>query len=296
VSIASRRALLTLIAEAERNGDAAALPFYATPAAEVSAFAARYDLDLSFLNLIMTFATGDAGFWRQVVEALPPGADGRIAAARWIEWLWTDAETGLRNRVGHAALRASGDRVCDLQRRAAAGEDVARSDWRQVRARLVSRDGDDAVQAAAIEGIAAAAWDLGSAPGAAADMIYAWKAMLFAEVGRDLEWTAEKQSAANERFDRMAASARANADAAVQQARAEGTDVAPEGGPIETTPFYRDVYNKGVADFIAANPSDLDLYGQRTRATVDNMYQLGRDGLLRQVASLSTAPASMVSA
>lgn len=290
---ASKEALLHRIADAERSGKGgAALPFYATPAPELAAFATEYGIDPSFLVLLMTFAAGDTAFWTKAIEALPASVDSRDVTVRWIEWLWSDPDVGFRNRITDPALRAGGDMVCALHARAAAGETIARGDWRKARATLTAADDGDAVQAAAAEGIAAAAWDLEGSPGAAADMIYPWKSTLFAAIARELDWTAEKQAAADARFRDMVASAKACGEAAVEKARENGSMPEDAGQAVETTPLYQEAYTKGIVDFRSANPSDLDRYGDRTRGAVSDLYRLGREGLLRQITSLAAVPAA----
>lgn len=283
--------LLALIAAAEQSGKGgAALPFYATPRAEIAAFAAEHALDLSFVHLVMTFATGDLTVWRRMITALPVGGDTRMVAVRWIGWLWEDPQIGFRRRIRDAGLRADGDLVCALHRRACGGDKVARGEWRQARTKLLSADKSDEVEKAAVEGIAAAAWDLDTCPGAVTDMIYPWKATLFAEIARDLDWDAQKQQATDERISRMIAAGRAHADAAVEAARKEGALSLDASANVVSTPLYQNAYNQGASDFLARSPSELDRYGERTRAAVADLYRLGREGLLQQIGLLSATP------
>ncbi|MBW4332164.1 hypothetical protein KY084_14980 [Stakelama sp. CBK3Z-3] len=289
----NRSSLLALIDNAERSGKAdSALPFYATPASEIAAFASQHALDISFVYLVMTFATGDTAVWRRMIEALPEDADTRLVTVRWISWLWDDPEIGFRARIQDSVMRANGDAICALHHRAIRGEPVARSAWRQARAKLLPSGDSDAVEAAAAEGIAAAAWDLDRSPGVATDMIYPWKAILFAEIGRDLEWDTSKQKAADERRNHMVAAARAHAEAAVEKARKLGELSSEQLENVATSPLYQNAYNQGANDFLTQFPSELDRYGDRTRVAVADLYRQGREGLLQQIESLSAAPVS----
>jgi hypothetical protein len=288
----AKKALLQHIAACENGSDVAALPSTMSPPADVAAFSQTYGLDPSFANLLMSLAAGDVSFWRRAVSAIPSVADTRAVAIRWIEWLWLDSEVGMRRLIGDPALRAGGDDICDLQRQAAAGAEVTRSQWRRARAAVAKAD--DEVTASAASVIAAAAWDLDAVPGAAADMIYAWNATLGVVIDRDLDWNAEKQAAADHRREKMIAFAQESATAAMVATRDEAKE---SGEPQDdaASPIFRAAFSQGLADYAVGNPSDLDRRNEHRQASYLELYRLGRDGLLTSItSSASIAPAMTV--
>lgn len=61
----------------------------------------------------------------------------------------------------------------DMHRRVLAGEAIANADWRQARRRFV-RDVTPSASPAAVEAIVSSMWDIGSTPGAVADVAHSW--------------------------------------------------------------------------------------------------------------------------
>ena len=283
IAFTAKKALLDRIAKAEGE-EGWTLPAFSTPPADIAAFSLEYGLHPAFVNLLIAIGGIDLGFWRQVIEGLPSGADSRLLVTRWIGWLWTDPEHGLRSKIADEKLKAGGDLILDLQERAASGEDISKSQWRSARSALANAATSDEVETAAAAGAAAAGWDLESVPGAAADMIYAWKGTFFAEIDRDLGWNDEKEAAANQRREKIHSAGLAYADS--DAARSEAS--AAEGAAKDEASMarYREQYQKGVQDYVAANPSDLDRRDELRNASYLEMYRLGREGLLRQIGQL----------
>ena len=273
-----KEALLQWIADDEAGKEDASLPIYSTPVEVRSAFASEFGLHPSFLTLLIELAAGDAGFWRKAIEKLPPEAATRLIVTRWIEWLWSDSEIGFRERIDNPELRACGDAVCRLHYRAAAGEAVSRAEWRSVRFALGNPDSEEELQAAVAAVAAAAAWDLDTVPGAASDMIYAWKTALFTEIDRDLGWNEEKEAAANERSAAAATAGQVMADADRSASNAEG-----EAEDPASSPRYRELYQKGMNEYLAVNPSDLDRRHELRYAKFMEAAGLAREGFLRQI-------------
>ena len=269
-------ALLRRIAETERQSESYSLPTFSTPRSDVAAFSFEYGLHPALVRLLMEL---DRSSWRQVAERLPEGTDTSLLVARWIDWVWSDPISGLRRRVADERLQARGDAICELQRRAAAGEAVSRAQWREARSALAKAGPADEIEAAAAEVIAAAAWDLETAPGAAADMIYAWRAASFAEVDRQLGWNGEKDSAANERWEKASAAGKARADADAADARSSGVEKDEAAAAVR----LRQSFQGGIQDYLAANPSELDRRSDLRQAAYVEVDRLAREGLLRQI-------------
>jgi len=279
VTIFLKERLLERIEEAALQPNSWTLPALSTPSHELAEFSQQYGVHPSFLLVLVSVGGNDIAFWRQVVESLPYGANTRLLIARWIEWLWADPSVGLRRRIGDPDLRACGDSIFALQNRAAAGEEVSRTEWRAARGALSNAAAKvDAVQAGAAGGAAAAAWDLESVPGAAADMIYALKTTLFAEIDRDLAWNDEKEAAAAERSEKMHAAGLASAESEADQSATANGGTVDEAAQAR----MRELYQKGTQAFIAANPSDLDRRGELRNAAYAEIYRVAREGFLHQ--------------
>lgn len=278
--ITGKKAILRLINDAEKQPEKWTLPTFSTPSSEVLAFAKQYAFHPSFIHLLIGIGGNKIDFWRQVIEYMPSGLDGRLLVDRWITWLWASPERGLRCRIGNPALLDACDAVFDVQTKSIEGRVVLRSEWRELRSRLAKAPSRDKIEAAAAGAAAAVAWDLGSAPGAVADMIYAWKATLFAEIDQKLNWNDEKERAASERQQAIHAAGIAHADAdAIQFEISDFEEDQQLGSP---SPRYVEAYREGTKKYLSANPSDLDRRSELHSAAFSEVYHVGREGLLRQ--------------
>lgn len=280
--------LLLRIAEGE-GSDEALLPTYTSPTNEVVAFAETYGLHRSFLQLLMTLAP--AREWRPLIEPLREGSDTAATARRWMAWVWSDPLTGQRSLVTTKELRAVGDSVFTMHARSSAGERVSRNEWRQTRAALENAVAENKVEAAALGVAAAASWDLDTAPGAAADMILAWRNTMFAKIDHDLMWNPDKEAASNARSEAIqaAADARIKADAADLRARGEDVDgESPEAAMLR----MRRSHIAGAQDYVTANPSALDDRAELRQIGYLEIYRIARFGLLEAVRGLNRAYAA----
>lgn len=275
-----RGALLRLIAEADQDREASALPNVSTPPDDVAAFSAQHGLHPAFTYLVASLSLNDPANWREIVGPLAGGADTAAVTRNWIKWVWSDPADGLRERMTDGDLKAAGDAVCDMHRRAGVGEKIARQAWREVRTKLGRAGDEDELQKAAADGAAAVAWDLDSVPAAAADMVYPWMNTFFAEIDRSIGWNAEKEAAATERGEQINAAGLA---AATRATPAVVEHAAGPDGETAPPPFDMDAYQKATADFVADNPSDLDQRGDLRGAAWSKAYRLGREGLRRQI-------------
>ncbi len=266
--------LLRRIAASRSGAEGADLPTPGAPAPAVAAFAAAHGMHTGFLLLVM--AVAPAADWAEMFADLPEGADTGRIARRWMDWLWHDPATGLRAEAGAGAGLAAGDAAMAMQRRAAAGEAISRSEWRQARTAIARLPAVEPVEAAVLGVAAAACWDLDTVPGAAADMILAWRTAMFAMVDRDLGWTAEMDAglAAREEAIRAAAEARIAADAAE----------APAGESEDAAGLrMRASFTAGAGAYVAAHPSDLDRRTELRQAGYRTLSTMAREGLLSAI-------------
>lgn len=265
-----KAALLERIDQVAAGEDGVWLPKTSTPVDEIAAFNTRYGLYPAFAQLLIVLA--EPLHWRQVIEALPEGVDTAVLARRWMAWVWSDPSSGLRSKITNMASGNACDAVFALHDRAATGEIVTRAEWRQARAAITATASEDEVEAAAASVAAAAAWDLDLVPGAAADMILAWRNTMFAEVDRQMQWNADKEAIVAARGDEAAAAGRTRAEAAVARGDAVGGDT-PDAR-------YIDAYTLGLHSFLAQNPSDLDRRAELRQGGYVEIYRLSRDALL----------------
>ncbi|EZP50021.1 hypothetical protein [Sphingomonas sp. RIT328] len=285
---AQKTRLLGLVAEAEQPGGSDVLPSFSWPSDDVVAFAATHGLDVAFVNLAMFLAIGDADHWRQLAGNLVPGHGTRRITVGWMDWLWSDPQSGAARLVCDPARRLDGEAVGALHRRDAAGDAVDRGEWRRVRYALSAIPDEGPIAAAAIGVAAAAAWSLDAVPGAAADMILAWKELLFTEIDVALDWDEEKEAASAERRELMLA----HAGEVARAADGDGSADLPGQPPSDA---YQQAFGQALSQFAAANPSDLDRRNERRQEAYVRMYQLGREALLRQITS-AAAPSSAMQA
>lgn len=272
---------------------------------QLAAFSAAFGLHPSLVILIKAIGpmAGEESFAVTVVEALPPGLDTEALVRRWILWAWSEAPARLRDRVLDADLRTKAEGVADLHRRALAGEVVSRQQWRQARAALFGAPGTDVVQAAAMEAIAAASWDLQTTPGAVLDLITGWRAMVLAEVDISLQWTADKEAALAARSKEASAAAQAAVKASGEVPMLESASVRVKKDPHEFVAWiskdpegiawsdkFMEHMDKARAEYTRAHPSDLDNRAHAQGEASDNIYRCARDGLLRQIHALAAEP------
>ena len=155
-----KAAVLELIGQAEKDAATSAIPSLPAQSETVAAFSLAQGLDCSFTQLVLALSMNKLAYWRQVFEALPDDAStGGTAAVvrRWVIWLWSDPEIGLRRRISDPTLLARCDAVCEMHRQVQAGQLPSRSEWRQARSAIAKAHTTDVVEVAAAEGGLAAA-------------------------------------------------------------------------------------------------------------------------------------------
>jgi hypothetical protein len=131
-------------------------------------------------------STDDA---RAFLAAIEPGAaTGRVANA-WVVWTWETSPTPLRALLSSSDRIEAASKATALHRRAAAGGEVTRDEWRDARFDLgrFAEGGDD--QARAMATIAAGAWDFEIAPGAVTDLLQAWEGLSRSGIRRAAGWS-----------------------------------------------------------------------------------------------------------
>ena len=139
-------------------------------------WALRAGLPPSVVQLALCLCPGDASAadtLGALLLAIPHGSQCDSAASAWWLWLWEQGDglnlKPLRDHVVSTDNAALAEQVNELHRRVVAGHEVARTDWRRIRAALPAElPGELAV-------VSAAAWDFRAAPGAVAEVIDAWK-------------------------------------------------------------------------------------------------------------------------
>jgi hypothetical protein len=157
----------------------------------IIAWATGAGFEPAFVLLVEQLARGgDEGrtFVREMLEAIPVGADLRQVPHRWVLWAWHGAAENLRSFMNESGFRDAGTDAAVLHARVANGAVVDKREWREVRSRLnlLASGNDDAALAASV--LAASCWDYATVPGAAADMASAWEQMVMARVSRDENW------------------------------------------------------------------------------------------------------------
>lgn len=169
-------------------------------------FAVQFGLHAAFTTWIAAFQPARGAYtappsredWETilaVIGAVPPGADLVAVMRRWIAALWL-GDLALRERVTNPELRAAADRVVDLHQRAAAGEVIARTQWRAARTALdvLASDVDDP-QAVCGSILGASAWDVAATPGVLYEVVAAWSELIVRDVDASIGWGTEQEAA-----------------------------------------------------------------------------------------------------
>ena len=283
-----KAALLGIVAEAEKDATASLIPPLPAQPDVVTAFSLAHGLDRSFTHLVVALAMNKVDYWRQVFERLPADADTAAVVRQWVIWIWSDPEIGLRGRISDPTLLGRADAIIDMHRRTTSAAGPTSREWRQARSAIAKVQTGDKLEIAAAEGAAAAAWNLDDVPAAAEDLIFALRHVMFVEIDKALDWNELKAAAAAEREGAMMAAANACAEAVV--ASLGGADKART--PEEEAALRQqagDAFEKGMQEYTAANPSDLDRHGQLCVNAWSQVYDLGREGLLRQLEIAATS-------
>lgn len=148
--------------------------------------------------LARTSPEGQASFVAAFVAAR---ARDKEPALRWLLWLWDAAEVPIRARFSDESDRRAAEAVMEMHRRVLAGEAIGSADWRQARRRFAGAVTPQASQAA-VEAIMSSMWDIGSAPGAIADVAHSWITQTAAiDALAPAEWTATEHARVTETWD-----------------------------------------------------------------------------------------------
>jgi hypothetical protein len=135
------------------------------------------------------------------MNAIEPGTDLSKVAHHWVLWAWAAAPEPLCGWLKGSPVLAIGDAVAAMHRRIVQGEAVESSEWRAVRAKF-PQYAPATVQDFAAAAIASTAWDFSKVPGAATDVLVAWRELYQAKLRVELAWTRDLDEAA--RLERVA--------------------------------------------------------------------------------------------
>lgn len=164
---------------------------------ELRAFSEATGLAPVFVLLVRSLTRSKPDFAREVVKAVPNGANTTAVPLAWLKSVWSH----IASAVDDPALEKAASLTFDLHTRATAGEIIPASEWRSARASFRKIEQEDAVAASAI--IAAAAWDPASAPGAMGDVAMAREVYATQRTSKALGWTAEHERKRSAYFDAM---------------------------------------------------------------------------------------------
>jgi hypothetical protein len=125
---------------------------------------------------------------RAFLAAIEPGASTARVPNAWTVWAWEAAPAPLRALLSSSRCIDAASAAMVLHRRAAAGGEVARGEWRGARLDLgrLAEGEDD--QARAMATIAAGAWDFELIPGAVTDLLQAWEGLSRPSIRRTADW------------------------------------------------------------------------------------------------------------
>ncbi len=222
----------------------------ATPE-ELSAFSAQHLLPIPLVTLVTYLAMIQSDTWERLASLIDAAPHRRAIVHRWIVRMWEDAEAGVSLSIRDPDLRRACADVVRMHSEVADGREASSHSWRGARSALAKIQSGTPVERAFAAAIGASAWRLEDVPGAAADMFHPLVEAAFLEIDVELGWTSAMDDQLAVRGERMMAAGKAAVDAL----------------PASTTPdearrIEGEAFDRGMAAFVQANPSELDTRGE----------------------------------
>jgi hypothetical protein len=152
----------------------------------ITEVAAKTGISQALLYVAVVISEDDPTFLRTLMVATPDGAETLASVRRWAMRILSDAMPMIEDEATRTAAQA----VVTLHKRTLTGQPVTKQEWRAARAALPVSSDDASGLACSV--VAASAWDFEQSPGAAADLVIAWRDRVLAFADVEIAWRPEE--------------------------------------------------------------------------------------------------------